>query len=188
MSEIFVSTDIESDGPLPGPNSMLSFGSAAFTVREGLVATFSANLELLPGAVPDLATKTEFWDKNPEAWEVCRRDPKPIEPTMRAYSEWLRSLSGNPVFVGYPASFDHAFIHHYLVRFTGSDPFGFQALDMKSYAMAKLGRAFKDTTKRNMPESWFNPKTKHTHVALDDAIEQGHLFLKMLEWKAHGGT
>ena len=30
MKEIYISCDIESDGPIPGPNSMLSFGSVAF--------------------------------------------------------------------------------------------------------------------------------------------------------------
>ncbi len=48
--EIYVSTDIETDGPIPGPNSMLSFGSAAFTAEGRLLSTFEANLEALPGA------------------------------------------------------------------------------------------------------------------------------------------
>jgi hypothetical protein len=30
MSEIYISTDVETDGPIPGPNSMLSFASAAY--------------------------------------------------------------------------------------------------------------------------------------------------------------
>lgn len=30
MTEIYVSTDIEADGPIPGPHSMLSFASAAY--------------------------------------------------------------------------------------------------------------------------------------------------------------
>ena len=30
-SEIYVSTDVEADGPIPGPHSMLSFASAAYT-------------------------------------------------------------------------------------------------------------------------------------------------------------
>lgn len=30
MAEIYVSTDIEADGPIPGPHSMLSFASAAY--------------------------------------------------------------------------------------------------------------------------------------------------------------
>lgn len=52
MPEIYISTDIESDGPIPGPNSMLSFASAAFTVDKKLVATFSANLETRPAKHP----------------------------------------------------------------------------------------------------------------------------------------
>ncbi len=50
MSEIYVSTDVETDGPIPGPHSMLSFGSAAYTADKKLVSTFSANLETLEGA------------------------------------------------------------------------------------------------------------------------------------------
>jgi hypothetical protein len=37
MPEIYVSTDVESDGPIPGPHSMLSFGSAAFLEDKTLV-------------------------------------------------------------------------------------------------------------------------------------------------------
>ena len=48
--EIYVSTDVEADGPIPGPNSMLSFGSAAYSGGKELIGTFSANLETLPGA------------------------------------------------------------------------------------------------------------------------------------------
>ena len=42
MPEIYISTDCETDGPIPGPNSMLSFASAAFTADKQLVGTFSA--------------------------------------------------------------------------------------------------------------------------------------------------
>ena len=44
MPEIYVSTDVEADGPIPGPNSMLSFGSAAYAADKTLIGTFSANL------------------------------------------------------------------------------------------------------------------------------------------------
>jgi hypothetical protein len=49
VQEIYVSTDIEADGPIPGPHSMLSLGSAAYTGEKQLLSTFSANLETLPG-------------------------------------------------------------------------------------------------------------------------------------------
>ena len=61
--EIYVSTDVEADGPIPGPNSMLSFGSAAYTAKKELVGTFTANLETLSGAVAD--PKTMQWWQHP---------------------------------------------------------------------------------------------------------------------------
>lgn len=184
MDDIYVSTDVETDGPIPGPNSMLSFGSAAFTLAPGgllgRVDTFSANLDLLPGSTPDPSTKRDFWDKNPEAWAACRENPQPIGETMARYAEWLNSLPGKLVFVGYPATFDFSFIHWYLIRFTGSDPFGFSALDIKSYVAGYMGTDFRGTTKKNMPKRWFPKGRPHTHVALDDALEQGELFMNIL--------
>ena len=50
MTEIYVSSDVETDGPIPGPYSMLSFASAAYLSDKTLLDTFSANLEPLPGA------------------------------------------------------------------------------------------------------------------------------------------
>lgn len=46
--------------------------------------------------------------------------------------------------------------------------------------MAVLGGEFRQTTKRLMPREWFDPDLPHTHVALDDALEHGTLFLNLL--------
>ena len=46
MKEIYISTDVETDGPIPGPHSMLSFGSAAYTADK-LVAHIKANPDKL---------------------------------------------------------------------------------------------------------------------------------------------
>ena len=98
---------------------------------------------------------------------------------MAAYVAWLKALPGKPVFVGYPAGFDFLFVYWYLIRFAGESPFSFSALDIKSYAMAVLGRPFRETTKRNMPREWFSGRP-HTHKALDDALGQGELFCNIL--------
>ena len=98
---------------------------------------------------------------------------------MQRYLAWVKSLPGKPVFVAYPAGFDFLFVYWYLIRFTGESPFSHSALDIKSYAMAVLKRGYRDSTKRNMPGRWFDP-LPHSHVALDDAIEQGALFCNML--------
>ena len=88
-------------------------------------------------------------------------------------------MPGRPVFVAYPTGFDFLFVYWYLIRFTGESPFSHSALDIRSYAMAVLKKDYRESSKKNMPKNWFDPE-KHSHVALDDAIEQGTLFCNML--------
>jgi hypothetical protein len=178
MAEIYVSTDIETDGPIPGPHSMLSFGSAAFSADKTRHGTFTANLETLPGARGDAETM-RWWESQPEAWAACRENPRGPAEVMPEYVRWLRSLPGKPVFVAYPAGFDFLFIYWYLIRFAGESPFSFSAVDIKTYAMAVLGKEYRASSKRNMPKHWFE-ELPHTHVALDDAIGQGVLFCNMM--------
>lgn len=180
MSEIYISTDVETDGPIPGPHSMLSFASAAYTPDKRLVSTYSANLVTLDNAAPHPKT-AQWWAGQAEAWAACRKDPQEPETAMRAYVDWIKSLKARPVFVAYPAGFDFLFIYWYLIRFVGESPFGHSALDIKSYAMAMLRAEFGSSTKRHMPKQWFD-EFPHTHVALDDAIEQGALFCNMLKF------
>ena len=177
-SEIYVSTDIEADGPIPGPHSMLSFASAAYTADKRLVATFEANLETLPGASPHPETMA-WWRRHPDAWAACRKDPEAPEPALRRYALWLEQLPGRPVFVGYPAAYDFLFVYWYLLRFVGKSPFSHSALDIKTFAMVLLESGYRDATKRHMPKHWFDD-LPHTHRALDDALEQGALFCNML--------
>lgn len=178
MIEIYVSTDVECDGPIPGPHSMLSLASAAMTADGELLSTFSANLETLPGARADPKT-AQWWSKHPQAWSACRTDLRSPSEAMRQYVAWLKGLPGRPVFVGYPAAFDFMFVYWYIMHFVGASPFGHSALDIKTFAMALLGTPYRGSTKRNMPRRWL-ATWHHTHIALDDAIEQGLLFCSML--------
>jgi hypothetical protein len=178
MSEIYVSTDVEVDGPIPGPHSMLSFGSAANLADKTLVSTFAANLQTLPDASGHPDTMA-WWARHPEAWDASRRDPRPPADAMADYVQWLEALPGKPVFVGYPAAFDFMFVYWYLIRFVGRSPFSFSALDIKTMAMVMLRKDYRRSTKSNMPKRWLDP-LPHSHVALQDAIEQGALFCNML--------
>ena len=178
MQEIYVSTDVETDGPIPGQHSMLSLGSAAFLADKTLVATFTVNLTTLPDAVADPKT-TEWWKTQPEAWLACRENQQPPLQAMKEYAAWLKGLGGAPVFVAYPAAFDFMFVCWYLHRFAGENPFGWSALDIKTFAMAIQKTNFSDISKRNMPRHWFD-QLPYTHKALDDAISQGALFCNML--------
>jgi len=184
--EIYVSTDIEADGPIPGEYSMLSFASAAYGADNILLDTFQANLETLPNASSD-PEAMRWWDAHSEAWAANRQNLRPAEEAMPEYVDWLNKLPGKPVFVAYPAAYDFMFIYWYLIQFAGHSPFGHSALDMKTLAMAILGIEFLEAHKGNMPDAWFEA-LPHTHVALDDAIEQGALFCNMLRELKQGPT
>ncbi len=178
IGEIYVSTDIEADGPIPGPHSMLSLGSAAFSPSGQLVAAFSANLATLEGASGHPDTMA-WWSRHPTAWARTRSALEAPAAAMSRYLAWLKTLPGKPVFVGYPAAYDFMFVYWYLQRFTGESPFSHSALDIKTYAMAMLGLPYRETVKGRLPKRWLSA-APHTHIALDDAIEQGRLFCAML--------
>jgi hypothetical protein len=178
MREVYVSTDIEADGPIPGPHSMLSFGSAAYLENKTLIDTFTANLEPLPGANAHPA-QLRWWRGHPEAWQACRENLQQPSDAMGAYVRWLKGLPGRPVFVAYPLGFDFTFVYWYLMRFAGESPFSRHGIDIRTYAMAMLRRSYKGCSKADMPREWFDD-LPHTHRALDDAIEQGALFCNML--------
>src|SRR5207248_10281897 len=100
MFEIYVSTDVETDGPVAGKHSILSIGSAAYTADKEMLSTFSANLETLPNALPDFKTAA-WWLTQPEAWSACRQNLEPPRDAMGRYVTWLKSPPGKPVFVAY---------------------------------------------------------------------------------------
>ncbi|MFW5876548.1 MAG: exonuclease [Myxococcota bacterium] len=180
--EIYVSTDVEADGPLPGVHSMLSIGSVALTLDKENRGTFEANLETLPEATADPDTM-RWWTQFPEAWAATRRAPEAPVAAMGRYLAWLEGFEQQgwtPVFVAYPAGFDFMYVFWYLKRFAGRSPFSFSAVDIKTFAWAMRGGSYRDTTKTRWPKRWFEPGLAHTHVALDDAMEQGCLFINML--------
>ena len=97
--EIYVSTDVEADGPIPGPHSMLRLGSVAFSVDKRVLGEFSVNLSPLPGATEHPRTMT-WWAGFPEALAKARENPEDPAVAMPRYVKWLRQLPGRVVFVG----------------------------------------------------------------------------------------
>ena len=89
---------------------------------------FSANIIPLQAAVENPVTM-EFWSKQPRAWEELQKERQAPGRVMHQYFEWLQTLCTDPdatlVFVAYPAVFDFAYVHWYLIHFVGVDPFGF---------------------------------------------------------------
>ena len=181
--EIYVSCDVEADGPCPGLFSMLSFGLAAFTLEKELVGTFSRNLELLDDASVDDRT-TKWWAQasQVEAYRKCREDLVAPRTAMVDAKSWLDDLRrfGRPIVCGAPSGFDFTFMYYYFQRFIGESPIGFASLDLRSYAAAVMKRQYRQVGKRQYPAEWIDADLPHTHVALDDAIEQGCILINMI--------
>jgi DNA polymerase III epsilon subunit-like protein len=186
QTEIYISADIESDGPIPGAYSMLSFGLAAVATFDGKSLTrLNARAH---ARYWELRPITERFD--PEALAVngldrerLRRLGEAPEIAMPAAGQWVDAIAAGrrAVLVAYPVAFDWMFLHWYFQTFLGSSPFGHSgAIDIRSLYMGTAAVPFRDSSKRAMPAA-LQPQTAHTHHALEDAIEQGQLFVNILE-------
>jgi len=187
-NETFILVDIESNGPVPGRHSMLSFAAVAFKLDRTILGTFERNLETLPGAAEYPATM-EWWKKFPEAWAACRENQVAPKAAMEDFLAWARTLPRLPaVFVANPLSYDWLFMHYYMHSFTDfvhsitdDSPFTLAALDMHSYAMATLGKSFRGSGRGSYPPAWTEHNLPHTHKAIDDALEHAMTFCAMVQ-------
>lgn len=119
---LYVTTHIHTDGPIPGPHSLLTLASAAHAASGALTSTFTANLRELPGATLHPAALTN-WRTRAEDWLTTRRAAKPPALVATAYARWVSQLPGPAVFVSDPDEPDHHFCFWYLHRFAGRWPF-----------------------------------------------------------------
>lgn len=188
MTDLYFSIDIETDGPVPMEHSMLSFGCVALTDSGKELSSFEANLKTLPGAEADEKTM-RWWSKQPKAWNACRANQQDPEQAIVDFCKWVHRMSTRfhprtgkykPVAVCYPAGYDFTWMCCYMMRFNRESPFGFRCIDMRSYIMAMWNKQYGDTAKRNWPSSWF-PYIDHTHIAIDDAREQGLTFINAMK-------
>lgn len=177
--EIYISVDIETNGPIPGPYSMLSLGAVAFDAEGNELGSFPRNFHTLVNAGEHPETM-EFWNKNPQAYEETRKNLVYPADGMQDFNKWVKKFNGIPVFTAYPAGFDFTWVYWYLIAFCQESPFSFSALDIKSYVAGLTGKPYRQCTKKNMPKRWF-PAAKHSHIAIEDAREQGLLFINILK-------
>jgi hypothetical protein len=189
MNELYISTDVEADGPIPGPYSMLSIGMAAAATSDG--TTFTRLDPAVQTFYRELQPISDTYV--PEALAVSGLDRAALTTTgaspadaMTANVTWITEVAAHhrarPVFVAYPLGFDWMFTYWYQQRFTGGSPFGHSGhIDVKTLFATKAAVPVRTVGKRSMPRSLLSGR-RHTHHALDDAIEQAELFCNITEW------
>jgi hypothetical protein len=171
--DVFISIDIESDGPIPGDYSMSSLGAVVVGSPEH---TFYREFRPISDRFDPQAAAVSGLDRS----RLMASGQDPAEG-MREFASWIASVTagGRPVFVAFNATFDWMFVHWYFIHFVGDDPFGISGLDIKAYYMAALAkRTWAETTKKAI-EPRFLSERPHTHNALDDACEQAEVFAKL---------
>lgn len=171
--ECFISVDIEASGPIPGKYSMLSLGAC---VVGQLERTFYIELKPISPSFEPAALSVSGLNLE----ELFQKGIAPTE-AMASFRAWVKKCAkdSSPVFVGFNACFDWQFVNWYFVEFCGSNPFGHNAIDIKSYFMGLKGVPWAMTTSSELPAE-FQPDHRQTHQALDDARAQAEIFSKLL--------
>jgi ribonuclease T len=168
--EVFVSVDVETAGPIPGEYSMLTLGACCV---DDPSRTFSCSIKPInDNFVPEALEVTGL------SLETLSKEGLAPTVAMQEFGAWVGSqcLRGElPVFVGLNAPFDWSFVNYYFHRFTGANPFGFTALDIKALYMGATGSTWQDTRSSAMA-SRLNPSLQGDHDALHDALYQAELF------------
>ena len=111
---VFVTLHIHTDGPIPGPHSLLTLSSAAHRCDGGLIGTFTTNVRELPGATLH-PVSLQHWRARAEDWLTTRRASRPPTVATDAYLRWIEKLPGEPTLVTDPVGPDHLFLYWFAV-------------------------------------------------------------------------
>jgi DNA polymerase III epsilon subunit-like protein len=184
--DVYISADIETDGPIPGSYSMLSFALVEIGRSDGSRLARATQPRSFYRELRPIGTSFEA-----EALAVNGLDRAALLQTgldpliaMNEARDFIRDVAedGTPVLVAYPLSFDWMFLYWYFVTFGGSSPFNHsRCFDLKTAFAVKGHRTIASSGRDQLPAS-LQPGLKHTHHALEDAREQAEIFVRLFDW------
>lgn len=160
----YILVDVESDGPIPGDFSMISFG--AVLVEGALDKTFYGKLKpISDNFIPEALAVSGHTRAEVMAFD----EPKKV---MLDFGDWIKeTCKDRPIFISDNNGFDWMFICWYFHHFTGGNPFGFSSQN--------LGSLYKGLVKDTFQNFKHLRKTKHTHHPVDDARGNAEALLTM---------
>lgn len=171
--KLYISLDVESDGPAPGLYSMVSFG--AVVVDDALDnAFFGQTRPISNNWQPDALAISGITREDHETY------PDPSD-TMCKFKKWLLELGTQRLIcISDNPAFDWQFINYYLHKYTGDNPLGFSA--------RRIGDIYCGLQK-DLYARWRHLRdTPHTHNPVEDAKGNAEAFLKILKELNNGTT
>lgn len=187
--DAYFSADVETDGPIPGPYSALSFAlvyagsydGKQFVRPESFRDSFYCEMKPISSEYQDEALAVNGLDRD----RLVIEGEDPSVAMNRAY-EWVVAKAGSakPVLVAYPLSFDWSWLYWYFVRFCKKgSPFGHsRCFDVKTAVAIKTGGLISLSGRSRLPLELVSD-AEHTHHALDDAVEQAEIFANVFDWR-----
>lgn len=188
---LYLSIDIETDGPIVGVHSMLSIGVAGFDLMGNVLYEFERNLLPLEHGVQD--EETMKWWAQPEqagAWQYVNRNREHPKRAFAKLAEDMRELKKTfqVTVVCSPAAFDWPHVAYYMHVFVGENPLGRTAKCAVSYVWAMSKCVNPNTDLGALLQELSDPRYgAQKHRALEDARAQGARFVNALrEMTRHG--
>jgi DNA polymerase III epsilon subunit-like protein len=174
QEEVYISVDVETAGPIPATYSLLSLGAAV--VGNPMQHFYAEFQPITENIVPEALAVSGF------SLTTLAQQGEVPEAAMRRFRDWIIKICDGrtPVFVGFNAGFDWAFVNWYFHTYLGENPFGFSALDIKAYYMGLAGCRWNETTSRKLLPTFQPTETIANHNALTDAQAQAEIFAKLL--------
>jgi hypothetical protein len=191
--KLFLSFDIESDGPTPIVNNLLSIGIVGITMDEEIVFEYQANIEPLENRIQDIQCMQTFWLKPEQkiAWDFLQENKRNYIVVFAELGQKLKELSSkyNLKFVAHPSCFDWMFFKCYyeLAKTNSQDEGCFYDIGFKCECSSTLWDYYKKSNKLTSIQSdklfkylgEFNESSNH--MALSDARVQGKFYVKLLK-------
>lgn len=159
----YIIVDIESNGPIPGDNSMTQLG--AVILDDKLDKTFQVNIK----PISDKFDK----DRVDPSHSINAKDAK---TALTEFKAWINiNIKDKPVFVSDNNGYDWMFVCWYFWHFLNENPLGYNSTNINSFY-----KGMKNDLSVNIDEL---RSRSLTHDALEDALDNAKAFQKLIAAK-----
>lgn len=189
MDTIYLSFDIEADGPSPQLNNMLSIGICGTDHRGQIIVEWERNIFPRYGKSCDPDTMLEFWSKNQDAWRYINKNRISASQAMAELDQLIYDLSSRYnkiIWLAWPAAFDWQWLNCYYQEAAQQQPGTFKSkIGHKATCMSSVwAHVTRNLSKGEETALWkqLSPEEQGNHTPLVDARVQATRYFNLLKY------